>query len=702
MKKQTILLSLCFLLALLMPTAVLADVAINTTNFPDNNFRTIVATYDTDGNGTLSSGEIGAVTYINCSSKSIRNLKGVECFTALKTLECTDNQLTALNVSQNTALTKLDCRQNQLTKLDVSQNTALTFLACGRNVLNELDVSKNTALTKLSCDVNNLNALDVSLNTALTTLDCGGNPLVSLDVKKNTALTYLDCSETHTLTELDVSKNTALTLLACGWNALNELDVSKNTALTRLYCQSNQLTNLDVSHNTVLEHLHCQTNELTLLNVSNNTELTYLDCVKNHLTSLDVSNNRKLKYLYVSQHYFENTYTISVDASRTFTLSTLPGNFDVSKASNWKGGTVSGNTLTVDTDATQVTYDYDCGNNHIVTFTLNVTPLYTITFDTDGGSDIAPITQEANTTVTAPADPTKTGYTFDGWNREIPATMPAENITIKAKWSANSYTITFDTDGGTSIPVITQAFGTPVTAPANPTKTGYTFDGWDSEIPATMPAENITIKAKWAKEILHTIEFQIETPESCKVELEPGASQTVKDGESFSFTLHILDGYVKASAFAVKANDVTLNPIQNSRRQMGETYRIENIHDSQVVTITGLKKVAYTVSVTGSYATLSGEGAYTAGETVSLDAGTLTGYDFEGWTVTAGNAKLKDAKQAKTTFVMPDNAVAVTANWKQQKSFVQPQTGDNSRVLLWGATLVGCVAALVCMKKKKK
>ncbi len=122
---------------------------------------------------------------------------------------------------------------------------------------------------------------------------------------------------------------------------------------------------------------------------------------------------------------------------------------------------------------------------------------YTITFNTDGGTTIAPITQDYNTTVTAPADPTKIGYTFAGWEPAIPETMPAENITVKAKWAINQYTITFDTAGGSAIAPITQDYGTPVVAPADPTKTGYIFTGWDKIIPATMPAENITITAKW-------------------------------------------------------------------------------------------------------------------------------------------------------------------------------------------------------------
>ena len=122
---------------------------------------------------------------------------------------------------------------------------------------------------------------------------------------------------------------------------------------------------------------------------------------------------------------------------------------------------------------------------------------YTITFDTAGGSEVAPITQDYGTTITAPANPAKTGYTFAGWDKTIPATMPAENITLTARWQVNQYTITFKPENGGQDIVIKQDYGTAITAPANPTKTGYTFAGWDRESPTTMPAENITLTAQW-------------------------------------------------------------------------------------------------------------------------------------------------------------------------------------------------------------
>ncbi len=122
---------------------------------------------------------------------------------------------------------------------------------------------------------------------------------------------------------------------------------------------------------------------------------------------------------------------------------------------------------------------------------------YTITFDTDGGNSILPITQDFNTAITAPVDPIKTGYTFIGWNQDIPSQMPAEDITVTSLWQINQYTITFDTDGGNDISAITQDFNTTITAPNDPIKTGYTFIGWDKAIPTQMPAKNNIITALW-------------------------------------------------------------------------------------------------------------------------------------------------------------------------------------------------------------
>ena len=272
-------------------------VSIDAEHFPDEAFRQyVIESCDTDKDGNLSNEEIAEKTQMYVSWRGIQTLKGVEYFTALTYLDCSGNELTELDMSNNTALTSLNCWDNQLTSLDMSKNVSLDALYCSLNQLTKLDVSNNTALLSLSCGYNQLTELDVSQNTALQYLECDGNQFTELNVSNNAELTTLSCSDNH-LTELDVSKNTALVSLSCGNNQLTSLDVSNNVELTTLNCYGNRLTELDVSQNTALQYLSCDGNQLTELDVSNNVALGYLDCNTNQLTALDVSSNTALTSL---------------------------------------------------------------------------------------------------------------------------------------------------------------------------------------------------------------------------------------------------------------------------------------------------------------------------------------------------------------------------------------------------------------------
>ena len=143
---------------------------------------------------------------------------------------------------------------------------------------------------------------------------------------------------------------------------------------------------------------------------------------------------------------------------------------------------------------------------------------YTITFKPENGGQDIVIKQDYGTAITAPANPTKTGYTFAGWDKTIPTTMPAGNMTITAQWQVNQYTITFKPENGGQDIVIKQDYGTAITAPANPTKTGYTFAGWDKTIPSTMPAGDMTITARWTENRV----IVIIRPDNSKDEPDPG------------------------------------------------------------------------------------------------------------------------------------------------------------------------------------
>ena len=298
-------------------------VILNETNFPDATFRAYISNLTGVEEGeTVSEDKLFSVKSINVSGRSetigsITDLKGIEYFTAINCLNCSYNQLTALDVSKNIVLTTLECNNNKLTNLDVSKNTSLTSLLCYMNQLVSLDVSKNASLTDLSCNNNQLTNLDMSNVTTLVKLNCSNNQLPSLDVSANTALISLDCGGNQ-LSSLDVSKNTSMTSLLCDRNQLNSLVVSNNTALTILNCYENQLPSLDVSANTALTELNCAGNKLPILDVSKNMLLTKFNSSTNQLTSLDVSNNTALTELLCTSNQL-----VSLDVSKNTALKLL-------------------------------------------------------------------------------------------------------------------------------------------------------------------------------------------------------------------------------------------------------------------------------------------------------------------------------------------------------------------------------------------
>ena len=122
---------------------------------------------------------------------------------------------------------------------------------------------------------------------------------------------------------------------------------------------------------------------------------------------------------------------------------------------------------------------------------------YTFSFDSMGGNEVPPITQDYGTPVHGPEDPVRTGYTFLGWEPALPETMPAEDVTFEAQWELNAYTITFDTGGGSKIAPIIVNYGDTIIPPASPVWPCCSFKGWSPALPATMPAEDLTVKALW-------------------------------------------------------------------------------------------------------------------------------------------------------------------------------------------------------------
>lgn len=249
-------------------------VSIDEKTFPDEVFREYVSdVFDNNGDGILSGEERARVTAISVSTRGLSgNLQGIEVFHALEYLDCSDNELSNLDLSNNTALKYLDCHHNKVVSLDLSKNTELEELDCSQNELTRLDVSKNIKLNKIVCTDNQIRGLDVSKNTVLETLDCGWNSLNSLYVGDNAELKYLDCYY-NGLMSLDLSGATGLESLTCTYNEIRSLDLINNTELVQLFCSANKLKKLDLSNNIKLTVLQCWYNDIRSLDLTNNTYL---------------------------------------------------------------------------------------------------------------------------------------------------------------------------------------------------------------------------------------------------------------------------------------------------------------------------------------------------------------------------------------------------------------------------------------------
>ena len=490
---------------------IVDGVAVGTFNFPDKNFRDVVKTFDTDDNNILSDTEIAAVKKIDCKGRAITNLKGIEYFTALEDLYCYDNELTELDLSQNTKLEELNCSTNRLTVLDLSQNPKLKRVICSDNALTALDLSHNPELEDVNCSDNALTALNLSSNSKLTNLNASGNireitltgntfdlsSLPGFDASRmsgltggkvsgstltvdgNAAVVIYSYDISYTGTELDdEEKDVIFTLAIAGRGtdiAINETNfpdkdfreflLDKEANIDR-----NQDGKLSTGEIALVQDIDVYDMEIAdLTGIEYFTELKYLDCAGNHLTSLDLSRNTKLAELDAEN----NTYTITPVNDR-FYLASLPAGFDVAKTSHWQGGTVSGNILTINSDVDEVTYDYDCGKDFTTTFTLEIPTQYTVTAHGLYGGVMGITPGEdytARYTVGAQVGlqiGKRNGFTLQGltlegiseeqlqWQakdaesttRGISFEMPAHNVTVTVNWKANGSSSGGGSSGG--------------------------------------------------------------------------------------------------------------------------------------------------------------------------------------------------------------------------------------------------------------
>ena len=285
--------------------------------FPDPAFLQWVEKKDSDGDGFLSQEELDAVTAMDLRKQGIEQLDGLEYFRNLESLNCSENDLTALVLEDFPALTSLTCNEN----------------------------------------------------ASLETLDLSGVP----------ALEHLYCFHSA-LTELDLEDVPALTYLAWGGSPLQELDLSNNPELQVLHVLGGDLADADLSHNPKLDMLLWNHTRIETLDLSNQTELTYLNCTDNQLTSLDLSANSKLETLYAGKNRLLAIRLPGDDLSFCDLTDQRPALFDLPTGENglslnqlvpWArpdqiseltGGILLGDWIQLDSPNATLTYRYQDGS----------------------------------------------------------------------------------------------------------------------------------------------------------------------------------------------------------------------------------------------------------------------------------------------------------------------------------------------------
>lgn len=647
------------------------SVEINSTNFQDTDFQNYVKQYDKDGNDSLSLEERNKVTTIELPDGSYcPTMKGIEYFPELVTLKCPDADVRSLDVSKNLKLETLWCYWNNLTQLDVSKNKALKDLRCSDNYLTTLNVSQNEALEWLST-----NDMRSKLN--------------SLDVSYNKALKHLECTK-NGLTSLDVSSNEALERLVCNGNPLTELDVSKNDKLTSLDCRRCGLTSLKFG--SAVSSMECDENQLTVLDISQNTRWTDLRCNNNKLTSLSFNENVVMPPV-ASIYTSNNRYQIAVDADGIYDLSQLPGNFDVSKTSDWTNGERNGTELKVTPGSTTVIYKYNTGSAPYTgrrTFNLDV-HWHNYRWKHDG-------TKHWRKCITAncpglTADQEAEGphiYTnakdIDcntcGYVRPL-YTVTAENATVELENEV------------LAAPV---AAGTKVTLTAGDTPEGKTFHGWKLYKVENGTETEIIDEAELAKLLENgTATTATLTMPAYNVKAEPYYSNIPYNIKAVDCTVDkteaAKDDTVTATRRALKANErftgwtVTVNGVEQDtdtflKPDAGDPTKVSFVMPAENVeikanfegipTLNPTLRVGdhVTATIEGSDASVPSGSTVPVGETVHLTATAPEGQHFISWTVKVNGVEqdptfLKpDADDpTKVTFTMPDANVEVTATF---------------------------------------
>ncbi len=238
-------------------------------NIPDVKFKQYLinqSEINTNGDNEIQVSEAIAFTgTIECFNLGINSLAGIESFVNITSLICHQNNLTLLDLSNNTRLNNINCSDNQIVNLDFSNNLSLKFIDCQNNKLTTLTLGNNSVLSSLVCERNELKILNLMNNIGLETLWCSSNQLNSLVLPTSNLLKELACSQNH-LFNVNFSNSLGLQMLYIAQNELQTLDLSNNIELKMLWAIDNKLKNLNIKNG--------NNHNIDFFDVTNNSELT--------------------------------------------------------------------------------------------------------------------------------------------------------------------------------------------------------------------------------------------------------------------------------------------------------------------------------------------------------------------------------------------------------------------------------------------
>ncbi|MGL2966623.1 T9SS type A sorting domain-containing protein [Flavobacterium sp. XGLA_31] len=288
------------------------------TNTTAANSANVYITIDTNNNNEIELSEALQVSSLNISIADIYDTTGIEYFTNLRWLNCSQNHFPVLNVSTLVNLKSLYCSLNLLSSLNLSGLTHLLTLECAENVLTQITFADAVNIQSLSCRFNFLTNLDVAALPNLHTLNCDYNQLTTINLSNSVQLTDLGC-QSNQLTSLDLSSLVNLTALNCSFNQLTALDLTGLDTISTLNCAHNQITALDLANLSLLTLLNCEANLISNTLVLNGMPalqsvychdnlipaftltdlpgLQILDCSANPMTTLDTSQLPELSLL---------------------------------------------------------------------------------------------------------------------------------------------------------------------------------------------------------------------------------------------------------------------------------------------------------------------------------------------------------------------------------------------------------------------